>query len=560
MRVVTAAEMRAIDKEAIEGYGIPEQVLMELAGLALARRAEEILNASSRRRVVVFAGKGNNGGDGFVAARHLHNRGAAVRVVITDAPERLGRQCAEQFRMAQRLGIETVQLTKDSQRKVQFHAAAADLLIDALLGTGSSGPPKGAVKTAIEIINAAERPVLAADMPSGVDADTGAAPGAAVRADATVTFGLPKIGLLIAPGRELAGRWTVADIGLPRALLEGGPRRLVLPGFVRTLLPARPPGGHKGTFGRVVIVGGSVGMAGAPTLAAWGAQRVGAGLVVLAGPEALLPVFASNAPEAVSVPLPQVNGTVAASAAERVLEALDGASVLVIGPGLGRSDDVRALVTRVLAAARERRVPAVVDADGLNALADAGVLPKAGGPGGGGGPSAPGQARLFPAGGADDAPALVLTPHPGEMARLCGVPAAEVAARPVELAETYARAWHAVVVLKGSPTVVADPSGRVFINSTGTAGLASGGSGDVLAGAVGGLIAQGASPADAAVAAVYVHGAAGEPGPPPTDEFWAARPHDAGLTAGDTARRLPRVLAWLRGRAPLDAAGRDFEL
>src|SRR5690606_38892732 len=348
-----------------------------------------------------------------------------------------------------------------------------------------------------------------------------------------------------------------ADIGLPSALLEGGPRRLVLPGFVRTLLPARPPGGHKGTFGRVVIVGGSVGMAGAPTLAAWGAQRVGAGLVVLAGPEALLPVFASNAPEAVSVPLPQVNGTVAASAAERVLEALAGASVLVIGPGLGRSDDVRALVTRVLAAARERRVPAVVDADGLNALADAGVLPKAGGPGGGGGPSAPGQARLFPAGGADDAPALVLTPHPGEMARLCGVPAAEVTARPVELAETYARAWHAVVVLKGSPTVVADPSGRVFINSTGTAGLASGGSGDVLAGAVGGLIAQGASPTDAAVAAVYVHGAAGEPGPPPTDEFWAARPHDAGLTAGDTARRLPRVLAWLRGRAPLDAAGRD---
>src|SRR5690606_10537076 len=273
----------------------------------------------------------------------------------------------------------------------------ADLLIDALLGTGSSGPPKGAVKTAIEIINAAERPVLAADMPSGVDADTGAAPGAAVRADATVTFGLPKIGLLIAPGRELAGRWTVADIGLPRALLEGGPRRLVLPGFVRTLLPARPPGGHKGTFGRVVIVGGSVGMAGAPTLAAWGAQRVGAGLVVLAGPEALLPVFASNAPEAVSVPLPQVNGTVAASAAGGV------------------------------------RV--VVERTALNALAGAGVLPKAGGPGGGG-PSAPGQARLFPAGGADDAPALVLTPHPGEMARLCGVPAAEVTARPVELAET----------------------------------------------------------------------------------------------------------------------------
>lgn len=533
MRVVTAAEMRSIDQAAVERYGIPEQVLMELAGLALAERAWSMINGSSRRRVVVFVGKGNNGGDGCVAARHLHNRGATVRVVIVDAPGKLGRQCARQLDIVERLGIDIVQLSKETERKVQFHAAAADLLIDALLGTGSRGAPRGVARSAIELINEADKPVLAADMPSGVDADTGAVAGAAVRADATVTFGLPKIGLLIGPGRELAGRWSVADIGLPKELLQAGSRSFVLPGLVKPLLPARPADGHKGTFGRVVVVGGAVGMAGAPMLAARGAQRVGAGLVLMSGPEQLHPVFAVGVPEAVGLPLPQVNGGVAATAAAQVLQALDKASVLVLGPGLGRSDDVRSLVTKVLPGARAAGVPVVLDADGLNALADGGGPSKVLGSDGG-----------APAG--DGAPWLVLTPHPGEMARLCRTSVAEVAARPLELAAEHARRWRAVVVLKGSPTVVAEPGGHVFINGSGSAALASGGTGDVLAGVIGGFIAQGASTVDAAVLGVYVHGAAGDWDAPEYDHVWAQRPHAVGLTAGDVAQRLPQVLARLR--------------
>lgn len=536
MQVVTAAEMRAIDKTAVEQYGVPELVLMEHAGRALAERAWNIVNGSVRRRVVVFVGKGNNGGDGCVAARHLHNRGVTVRVVLIDSPDKLGRQCAQQLDMVERLGIEVIQLTKQSERKVHFHTAAADLVIDALLGTGSRGAPKGTVRAAIDIMNEAGAKVLAADLPSGVDADTGAVAGVAVRADETVTFGLPKIGLLFGAGRELAGPWSVADIGLPKPLLTGGMRRYVGRELVRDMLPVRPPSGHKGTFGRVVVVGGSKGMAGAAMLAGRGAQRVGAGLVVLAGPEELHDVFATNVPEAIGVPLPQINGTVAATAAEQVVAALDKASVLVIGPGLGRSDDVRTLVTRVLAGARNTRLPVVIDADGLNALADANMFVR-GGKGSGAFDSADAQ---------HEAPSLVLTPHPGEMARLCGATVSDIVARPVEFATEYAATWDAVVVLKGSPTVIADPTGRVFINSTGSAALASGGTGDVLAGAIGGLIAQGAPPLSAAVAGVYVHGAAGDRDFPRSDETTVHLQHVAGLTAGDVAERLPEVLAHLR--------------
>lgn len=537
MQVVTAAEMRAIDKAAVEQYGIPEIILMEHAGVALAEHAWHLVNGSTRRRVVIFVGKGNNGGDGCVAARHLHNRGATVRIILIDARDKLGRACARQLEMVERLGIEIIQLTKQTERKVHFHTAAADLVIDALLGTGARGAPKGAVRSAIEMINEAATKVLAADLPSGVDADTGAVAGVAVRADETVTFAMPKVGLLFGAGRELAGRWVVADIGLPKPLLTAGMRLRVTRQLVRDMLPVRPSWGHKGTFGRVVVVGGSKGMAGAAMLAGRGAQRVGAGLVVLAGPEELHDVFAANVPEAIGVPLPQVDGTVAASAADQVLAALEKASALVIGPGLGRGDDVRTLVTRVLSEVQKSGLPTVVDADGLNALAEDGVLGR-----GGKGRSI----REGAPGSGGQAPSIVLTPHPGEMARLCGASVMDIVSRPIGFATEYAKRWGVIVVLKGSPTVVADPSGRVFINSTGSAALASGGTGDVLAGAIGGLIAQGASTLEAAVAGVYVHGAAGDTDFSSPEHTELHRAHMAGLTAGDIAQRLSEVLARLR--------------
>lgn len=569
MRVVTAAEMRAIDKTAIEGYGIPSLILMEHAGLAVARRSWRELVATRSRKAVVFAGRGNNGGDGVVAARHLSNWGARVKVFLAGDPERVSKDMAVQLAMARRLGIEVVPLREDTESRARLNAATADLIIDALLGTGSRGEPRGLVALAIDIINGAGRPVLAVDIPSGLDADTGAAPGPVVQATWTVTLGLPKVGLLLPPGRELAGHLVVADIGLPRALVtdspvpaaaapqadekgtavgtpvagnagqaardkagadkpaDGGHAEApaltvwVEPGLVRALLPPRPPTGHKGTFGHVLVVGGARGMSGAPMLATRGAQRVGAGLVTLAGPAGLVPVFASAIMEALTRPLPDMlDGGLAPEAAAEVLQAMTRADVLVIGPGLSRSEAVGQVVRRVLEAAAW---PVVADADALYALGEgARVLERT-------------RERTFP---------LVLTPHPGEMARLCAVTVKDVLANPLAIARDRARAWGAVVVLKGSPTVVAAPDGRAYINSTGSSALGTGGTGDVLAGAIGGLLAQGADALAAAVAGVYVHGLAGD--------LAAAARGPAGIVAGDVADSLPQALARARdGQGPM---------
>ncbi len=551
MKVVTAAEMRAIDKAAIEAYGIPSLILMEHAGTAVARRAFRELAGTRSRKAVIFAGTGNNGGDGLVAARHLVNWGARVRVFLAGDRARASADMAAQLAMAERIGVEIVPLGEETEAKAKLNAATADVLIDALLGTGSRGAPRAAVAAAIDIVNGAGRPVLAVDMPSGVDADTGAAPGPAVRATWTVTFGLPKVGLLLPPGRELAGHVVVADIGLPRALVAGtgeksepGPSDvagkpaqnnrdpappvtlLAGPDLVQRLLPVRPAAGHKGTFGHVLVVGGARGMSGAAILAARCAQRAGAGLVTLAGPAGLLPVFAGTILEALTRPLPEAfDGGLAPEAAAGVLQALERADVLVIGPGLSRTDGVARVVRRVL---EEATRPVVADADALYALGEgAKFLERS-------------RSRPFP---------LVLTPHPGEMARLCGTAVRDVLANPLGIARDRARAWQAVVALKGSPTVVAAPDGRAFINSTGSSALGTGGTGDVLAGAVGGLIAQGADPLAAAVAGVYVHGLAGD--------LAAGDRGPAGIVAGDVADQLPQALARARsGYGPvLDMEG-----
>ncbi|MBO8141705.1 MAG: NAD(P)H-hydrate dehydratase [Firmicutes bacterium] len=515
MKVVTSQEMRAIDGQAIEEYGIPGLVLMEHAGWQVARRAWDLLADIGGRKVVVFAGTGNNGGDGCVAARHLFNWGARVRIVLAGDPNRAGPDAAKQLEMARRLGIEVVPLTAETRQKVRLNAAAADVLVDALLGTGSKGAPRGAAGQAVDILNGSGKPVVAVDIPSGVDADTGAVPGNAVQAEWTVTFGLPKVGLLLSPGRRFAGRIAVVDIGLPRMLLERGSREWVEEDFVRKLLPPRPRDGHKGTFGHVLVVGGSRGMSGAALLAARGAQRVGAGLVTVAGPASLQPVFSQAVMEALTQPLPEdPAGLVAPEASAAVLSLSARTDVLVIGPGLSRTPGAGEMVRRVLDGAGS---PAVVDADALYAL----------GPGG----------RWLES-RSQERP-LVLTPHPGEMARLLDGSVADVLADPLGIAVSRARAWKAVVVLKGAPTVVADPSGQAFINSTGSDALATGGTGDVLAGAIAGLMAQGAAPLAAAVAGVYVHGLAGE--------LAAAQLGPAGVVAGDVVERIPAALARVRG-------------
>lgn len=567
MKVVTAAEMRAIDGRAIEGYGIPSLILMEHAGLAVARRSWQQLVGTRSRKAVVFAGTGNNGGDGLVAARLLTNWGARVRVFLAGDPRRASAETATQLAIARALGIEVVPLGDDAQQKAKLNAATADLLIDALLGTGTRGAPRGPVALAVAILNGAGKPVLSVDIPSGVDADTGAAPGPAVKAQWTVTLGLPKVGLLLPPGRELAGHLIVADIGLPRALTapgsgaesrtdkpsagqgpgeagaaqhaaqpgdvtgagpareaaeatDGPPTVWVDPALVQRLVPSRAAAGHKGTFGHVLVVGGSPGMTGAPVLAARGAQRSGAGLVTLAGPAGLQPLLAAANLEALTLALPEApDGGIGPEAAAEVLHALGRAGVLVIGPGLSRTGAAGKTVRLILEAAQR---PVVADADALYALGEgAEFLERT-------------RERSYP---------LVLTPHPGEMARLCGLPVRQVTADPLGIARDRARAWQAVVVLKGSPTVVAAPDGSAFINSTGSAALATGGTGDVLAGAIGGLLAQGASPLGAAVAGVYVHGMAGD--------LAAEARGPAGIVAGEVADHLPAALVRARlGQGP----------
>lgn len=517
MRIVTAAEMRAIDARAMDEFGIPGNVLLEHAGLHVAKCVWQLVQSASRRRIVIFAGKGNNGGDGFVAARHLHNWGATVRVFAVADMRRIQSDAAAAAQMARRAGIDIVTLDQSNERNARLNATAADVVVDALLGTGSRGRPKEVAARAIEIMNAVDKPVVSVDVPSGVDADTGTVVHEAVRATMTITFGAPKLGLLLREGRELSGRVVVADIGLPPTLLDDGQHTLVNADVARAKLPHRPAAGHKGTFGRVLVVAGSRGMAGAATLCVKGAQRVGAGLVTLAAPAPLNDVFAGTVPEALTQPLPHdTAGGLGADAADALELSMRKADVIVIGPGLTTGAGAQAVVERVL---QKARVPVVIDADALNIVAARLDLLK----------RTRAAARRAP---------FVLTPHAAEMARLCSIDVSDVLERPVALARQKAEQWQAVVALKGAPTVSADADGNVFVNGTGSNVLASGGTGDVLAGAVAGLIGQGAVPADAVVAAVFAHGLAGE---------LAARDQgDVGVVAGDVAEKLPAALVCVR--------------
>ncbi len=479
LRVATGAEMSAIDREAIEAYGIPEAALMERAGFEVAAGVRSLLGGSAAgARVYVLCGGGNNGGDGFVAARYLSNWGARVEVGLAVAPARLRGASGAFFKVLDRMGVPVAPAEGEA---LDAALAGADIVVDAILGTGFKAPLREGVARITGRVNASGRPVLAVDIPTGVEADTGAASADAIRAQATVTFGLPKVGHLVGEGRECTGALHVAEIGFPRALLSGeGARCLwVREETARGLLWPRPPRGHKGTFGRVLVVAGSEGMAGAAALAALGALRSGAGLVTWAGPKSILSVVQSLVPEATALGLPEQGGVLAGEGTARLVEAIKPGDAVVFGPGLRPVPAVYEALARLA----EAGVPLVVDADGLNALARWGLV-RARGP-------------------------LVLTPHPKEAARLLGVSARMVTADPIGAARRIAEACGGVAVLKGSPSVTHDGE-RAYINGSGDVSLATGGSGDVLSGVIGALLAQGYSPLHAAVLGVFVHGRAGE--------------------------------------------------
>jgi len=493
MKVATSSQMREIDRVSIEEWAIPGRVLMETAGRSVAEEADDFL-AESGGQVLVLAGPGNNGGDGYVAARYLLSWGHRPVVAALGGLSKLSGDAAAHAQLAVRCGLEVIDVADASGLDdLADLLAGADVLIDAILGTGASGAARGLAAHAITFSDAAVCPVVSVDIPSGIGVDDGTLAGPAVCADVTVTFGLPKPGLFIYPAAECAGRVVVVDIGLPPPVVEAADIWLELAEAddVAVLLPERPPDAHKGDCGKLLVVAGSPGFTGAAALACRGALRGGAGLVTLAIQPDLQPVMAAKLTESM---------TLAVTSLDDLAERLSEFSALAIGPGLGTSDATMRAVAKLLGGLS---VPAVVDADALPAVRGLSV----------------------------GAASLVLTPHPGEMARLLGGSVADVQADRLGAARAAAETFGAVVVLKGASTVVADPAGRAWIIPTGNPGMASGGMGDVLTGLIGALLAGGMSPAPAAVSAAYLHGLAGD--------MAAASMGETGIAAGDVAERLP---------------------
>ncbi|MBI4216393.1 MAG: NAD(P)H-hydrate dehydratase [Chloroflexi bacterium] len=518
MKLVTSAQMRELERRA-SGLGLSAELLMEKAGLAVAQEVRKLLDRVAGRRILVLVGPGNNGGDGLVAARHLDDWGASVTLCLTARRHQEGdlnlRRCRER-------DIPYFEAEGDpGLASFRRALAGSELVIDALLGTGNLRPIAGGVKEILALVAEAkaQRPalvVVALDLPSGLDADSGAVDPATLVADVTVTLGYPKRGLFAFPGADRVGRIVAVDIGLPAHLAGDIRVSLVSPEWVRTHLPLRPQDAHKGSFGRVLVVAGSRQYVGAARLACAGALRVGAGLVTLAVPPDIQPLMGGMMPEVTYLPLPpEEPGLAHPAAAEAILGRLAEYNALVVGPGLGREAKAAGLVRHLLFSLAAAGSPALVlDADALNILAET--------------PGWPAQLKAR----------AVLTPHPGEMARLRGLTVPQVQAQRLELAGEAAREWGQVVALKGACTVVAAPDGESQLCPFVNPGLASGGTGDVLSGAIAGLLAQGLSPQAAAVCGVYLHGLAGE-------LAWEEL-GDAGMVASDVAEQLPRAIRRLK--------------
>ncbi len=524
MKLLTAQEVRELDRLTIEQVGIPGAVLMETAGRQAAAHLLCRFGYLKPGPVLVLAGRGNNGGDGYVIARCLIDLGWQVRTLVLGQRQAIGGDAGSNLAVLLNLAGEVEFAPDEPQLAAALQRQAAPaLIVDALLGTGLSSEVSGLYARAIDWINDRRAKVLAVDVPSGVDATTGRILGRAVRADLTVTFAAAKLGLALYPAAEQVGELAVVEIGIPSALIGqvADRHQLVESAEAAALLPPRPVTGHKGTFGHLLVVAGSTGKSGAAAMTAEGALRAGAGLVTIGCPQSIHPILEIKLTEAMTEPLAEVDGVLSLQAQEKIHRLLGGKQVLALGPGLGLAEETLALVRRLV---RECPLPMVLDADGLNALEGkpAILIERA-------------------------APAAVLTPHPGEMARLAGLSIAEVESDRIGVARSFAAAHGVVLVLKGARTVVAFPDGRVRINSSGNPGLASGGMGDVLTGLIAGLLAQGCPAEEAAVLGVYLHGLA-------ADRLRKAF-GEAGMTASDLLRELPAARRELNREGVTHAQG-----
>jgi NAD(P)H-hydrate epimerase len=508
MILVTAGEMQAIDRRTIESFGLPGRVLMENAGRGASRILLEQFSGVKDRPVGVMAGRGNNGGDGFVIARCLHQQGIRVVVYLLANRQRVKGDAADNLELLQPLGVPVVEIPDENTFNRHKQAMSAiDIWVDAILGTGLKSTVKGYFQTVIDFINSQHRPVLAVDIASGLDSDTGQICGTCIRAAATATFGFAKTGQMLQPGVHWTGHLEVIDIGIPPHIVKSvNPRQyLVTPRRVRSCLPPRPEDAHKGTTGHLLVVAGSRGKTGAASMTVSAALRAGAGLVTLASGAGTNTVAAARTMEVMTTLLPEdEQGAIAESAFDLVIEQMNGKKCLALGPGLGQAAGTQRLVRRIIV---HSPIALVVDADGINALAGhTHILKKA---------SAP----------------IILTPHPGEMARLLDTRTMMVQQDRIGCARDFATEFKVHLVLKGARTVIAHPDGRVFVNPTGNAGMASAGMGDVLTGLIAGLATQGTNPGCAALAGVYLHGGAAD--------SLAAAMGPYGYLAGEVLRAVP---------------------
>lgn len=507
--VLTPSETALLDRES-EARGVRVEDLMENAGRAVALALKRLLGGVSGRRVVVVCGKGNNGGDGLVAGRQLDAWGATSSVVLLARPREYRGAASSNLRAFLEVGGRVVPYSRETLRR---ELRRADAVVDAVFGTGFRGEPDGRFLDAVLEMNDSRLPLVAVDMPSGVEGETGEVRGDAVRADVTVTFGALKPGVVFHPGAGYAGRVEVVDIGFPPGLIHSDLSVLEASDVAR-LLPSRPADAHKRSTGVVLVVAGSRVMPGAAALCAGAAYASGAGLVQLAVPPSVVREVAGNLPEATFVALNDTEDGASSEDGWSVLqERLSGVDCVAVGPGLGRHPSTRRLVHKILAQAE---VPVVLDADGLNAFE--------------------GEGGLL----ASRRSEAVLTPHAGELGRLLGVPSRHVALDAVAHVRKAAAEFRSAVLLKGPRTVIAEPDGRAIVNPTGGPYLATGGTGDVLTGAIAAFVARGLPPADSAAVAAYVHGTAGA---------LASQRLSEGTRASDVSGHLPLAISQVRAES-----------
>jgi len=487
LKIVSAEEMRQIDQRAIDKYGIPGLVLMENAGWRVVQVVEQILESVVGKKVTIFAGKGNNGGDAFVVARHLRNMGAQVKILVTCEPTEISGDAKVNLEILEKIDLKVYHLLNaNSLNIVKVALISTDLVIDGIFGTGFKGVVNKYMGKIFDLINQCEKPIVSIDIPSGVEANTGKVLGPCVKANHTVTMALPKIGLLLEPGASFTGNLYIGDISIPEeAITEQGINRYVTDlSLIKSLFPRRSPDGHKGTYGHVLVVGGSEGMTGAVTLTSQAALKIGAGLVTLGVPSSLNQIMELKLTEVMTKALPETDKKVLSQAAkEDILHLTTKADVLAIGPGMSQEDSVKELLIDLL---KEIKIPIIIDADGLNALVD--------------------NLDVFK----EMQVPVVLTPHPGEMARLTNMSVPEILENKLTIAKEKAIEWQVTLVLKGNKSIIATPEGKVYINPTGNPGMATAGSGDVLTGIIAGLIGQGLTADKATVVGTFIHGLAGD--------------------------------------------------